>query len=280
MVTMDRGIEDKRLLVIETEFGSVLRTSQRDGNILTTVIRQAWDSGDLRTMTKHSPVRATGAHVSILGHITPAELSRYLVSTDVLNGFANRFCWVSVRRSKSLPHGGALGKLGLEPVLKRLADALQFARNAGEITLDEQASKLWEDVYEPLTTQRPGLFGSAVSRAAPQVLRISMVYALLDKSGYIRLPHLTAGLEIWRYCEDSARRIFGDSVGDGTADALLKALRNTPTGLTRKQITVDVFKRNKKAEQIDRALEILVKGGYAFPKINGSTEIWFCSRVK
>ncbi|MGH9338311.1 MAG: hypothetical protein ACRD1R_01660 [Acidobacteriota bacterium] len=58
--TVDYGITDKRLLVIESEFARLLNVMQRDSNTLSAVIRQAWDSGDLRTMTKASPARATG----------------------------------------------------------------------------------------------------------------------------------------------------------------------------------------------------------------------------
>jgi hypothetical protein len=69
-VVTDHGADDKRLLVVEEEFASPLRLASRDGNILSAVLRQAWDAGRLRTLTKNSPLRATDAHVSILGHIT------------------------------------------------------------------------------------------------------------------------------------------------------------------------------------------------------------------
>ncbi|MCI0825302.1 MAG: hypothetical protein J4N90_11165, partial [Chloroflexi bacterium] len=59
---IDQGVTDKRLLVYEPEFASVLRVMSRDSNTLSTQIRQAWDSGTLRTMTKNNPAVATGAH--------------------------------------------------------------------------------------------------------------------------------------------------------------------------------------------------------------------------
>src|SRR5262249_38224804 len=75
---VDEGISDKRLLLIESEFASVLRRLEREGNSASAILRQAWDTGDLRTLTKAAPVRATEAHVSLIGHITPEELRRYL----------------------------------------------------------------------------------------------------------------------------------------------------------------------------------------------------------
>ena len=91
---------------MEQEFASVLKVAEREGSTLSATIRQAWDSGNLRILNKNSPARATGAHISILGHVTKAELLRYLTSTEAANGFANRFLWVCVRRSKCLPEGG------------------------------------------------------------------------------------------------------------------------------------------------------------------------------
>ena len=68
-------------------------------------IPQAWDSGDLGTLTKNSSTRATGAHISLIGHITADELRRYLTQTEQANGFGNRHLWFCVKRSKELPHG-------------------------------------------------------------------------------------------------------------------------------------------------------------------------------
>jgi hypothetical protein len=69
----DPGVADKRLLVIEAEYASVLRVLDREGNRLSPVIRDAWDTGDLRTLTKTSPASATGAHISIIGQSPPTN---------------------------------------------------------------------------------------------------------------------------------------------------------------------------------------------------------------
>ena len=68
---VDAGVADKRLLVVETEWATVLTRIARDGNSLSAVVRDAWDHGNLSTLTKHDPLKATGAHVSIIGHVTP-----------------------------------------------------------------------------------------------------------------------------------------------------------------------------------------------------------------
>ena len=97
-----------------------LTNMARDGNTLSVSIRQAWDTGDLRTMTKNSPARATDAHVSIVGHITRDELLRKLNSTEMANGFANRILWACTTRSKELPEGGNLTDADIDPLAARL----------------------------------------------------------------------------------------------------------------------------------------------------------------
>ena len=279
-IVTDPGITDKRLLDVEAEFASVLRVSERDGNTLSAIIRQAFDSGNLRVLTKSNPAQSTGAHISIIGHITRDELLRYLTSTEAANGLANRFLWVSVKRSKSLPEGGNLGSVDFAPIIRRLRAALDFARKCGEIRRDEEAKEMWAEVYEQLGADKPGMLGAATSRAEALTLRLSLLFALLDCSSVIRIQHLAAALEVWRYCEDSARFVFGDALGDQAADAILRALRDSgPAGMTRKQISEQLFNRNKQSSEIDRALQVLARFNLAQARMDQTggrpAECWF-----
>lgn len=259
-VTIDSGVGDKRLLVVEGEFASTLRVMARDGNTLSAVIRSAWDSGDLRVLTKTSPAQATGAHISIIGHITRDELLRYLDSTEAGNGFGNRFLWVCVRRSKVLPEGGVVPEESLAAYTRKLLTAVAFAQNVGEMTRDANARKLWHQVYPGLSEGKPGLLGAMIARAEAQVMRVACLYALLDCSPVIREEHLRAALAVWHYAEESARFIFGESLGDPVADELLRVLRSAPEGLTRTQIS-KAFGRNKSASEIGRAMGALRERG-------------------
>lgn len=254
-VTVDHGVADKRLFVIEEEFASVLRVMGRDGNTLSAVIRQAWDDGDLRILTKNTPAKATGAHITILGHITKDELLRYLDSTEAGNGFANRFIWLCVRRSKELPDGGEPDPVVVEELGARLADVLA---DAPTVTMerDEEAAAMWRLVYGPLSDGGVGLMGAVLSRAEAQVMRLAAVYALLDRSHLIRAPHLEAALALWEYAERSAEYIFGDALGDPVADTILAALRRTGP-MTRNDI-VNLFGRHVNRARLDRALGALL----------------------
>jgi len=259
----DEGVTDKRLLVMEPEFVSVLRQISRDGNVLSPTMRQAWDGADLETLTKNSHQRATGAHVSIIGHITAEELRRELDAVDFANGFLNRFLLVCVKRARCLPDGGRLDVRDLEPLAQRLRLAVSEIRRHGRMTRDAEATTLWHGLYPALTTGRPGLVGAIRARAAAHVLRLSCIYAALDGTPTITRVHLQAALAVWNYADDSATHLFGDRVGDVLADHALKELRAAgPRGLTRSEIR-DIYGRNHAKEDIDRALGLLLEYGLA-----------------
>ena len=257
-VIVDEGEDDKRLLVYEPEFAGVLRVMARDGNTLSAVIRQAWDTGDLRTMVKNNPAMATGAHISILGHVTKDELLRYLSDTEAGNGFANRFMWFCVRRSKALPEGG--GTPDYQRLVQPLHDALVGARKLGHLQRDSEAREVWAAVYPELSEGKPGLFGAVTARAEAQVLRLSVLYAAMDGAEAIRLPHLKAALAVWDYAEASARYIFGDATGDLIADQIMDSLRRGE--LPRTAIN-KLFQGHAKSYRIAQALNTLLLAGKA-----------------
>jgi hypothetical protein len=100
-----------------------------------------------------------------------------------------------------------------------------------------------------VTADVPGLLGAVTSRAEAQVVRLSMIYALLDGSAVIKKAHLRAALAVWHYCNDSARCIFGSSLGDPIADRVLGELRKNLGGLSRTEIR-GIFSRNKSEAEL------------------------------
>jgi hypothetical protein len=261
-VVVDNGVEDKRLLVREGEFACALKMLAREGNVLSPLIRSAWDSTRLMFLTKNNPTKATDAHITIIGHITQDELRRLLTVSEAGNGFGNRFLYLCVRRANILPEGGHLDPHVLSALTRRLHRAVEHARTMGELRRDEGATVLWHKIYAELSTGRPGMVGALVARAEAQAMRLAMIYALLDESNVIRTEHLEGALAICEYCEASTRHLFGDAMGDPTADTILRALRNTPAGLTRTQIC-RLFGGHAKASEIDRALGVLAAGNLA-----------------
>ncbi len=230
----------------------------RQGNSLSKIIREAWDGSDLTNLVKNSPLAATGVHFSLIGHTTREELLRNLTSTEIANGFANRILWCMVRRSKLVPEGDPFPPELLTSYGARIAGIVEWARTIGEVKRDRLAKELWNGVYGPLSEGRPGLSGMILNRSESQVLRLSLVYALLDRSNAITVSHLRAALAVWDCCESSVLFVFGDRTGSPVADRILDELK-AKGELTRDEV-VNLFSRHK-TDEVDRDLAMLLRIG-------------------
>ncbi len=259
--TEDEGEPDKRLLALESELATTLRRIEREGSSLSPVLRDAWDRRPLDTLVseRNRPAARAGTnHISVVGHITRSELTRYLDRTEMANGLGNRFLWPLTKRARYLPRGSH--PPAMAGLTKRLHDALEYAKGVGELDLDDDALRMWEAVYPSLSDAKPGLAGAMVARGEAHVLRLALIYALLDQETAIRPPHLLAALAVWTYCEESVLCIFGADLGDPDADAVLGQLQAVPRGLTTTELHA-TFDRHWEAARMARAVKTLVELG-------------------
>jgi hypothetical protein len=258
----DAGVSDKRLLIAEPEFASVLKQTQREINTLSPVLRSGWDGRPLALLTRTAPARATSAHISIIGHITQTELRRHATTVELANGFLNRFVLAVVRRVRLLPEGGNPEPLKNSGLARYLASVLQHAHTAGQVKLDPAARELWWQIYPQLTHPGEGLTGHLTARAEAHTIRLALLYALLDGERHIQPQHLDAGVALWDYAARSATWALGDATGDPLAEQIHAALTNQPQGMTRTELR-DLFQRHQTGERLDQALHALTTTGRA-----------------
>jgi hypothetical protein len=259
------GISDKRLFVTESEFAQPLRVAKREGNTLSVVIRDAFDGKTMRTLTKNDPTTATGAHISIVGHITRDELVKELTSSDISNGFANRFLWICVQRKKLLPDGGK--PLDLRPFEAKLRKNIRMV--TGQLQRSKEAGEYWHHIYHEMAISRPGIWGNVTSRGEALTLRLSMIYAILLGSQTILLEHLKAAHALWKYADESARFIFGNRQQMGPMELkIIQAIEGQP-GINRRELFQAVG-GNIKVQKLNDILDALVQKGLILSK-NEST---------
>lgn len=274
------SVQDKRLYIVESEWSSDLRVMMRFTNTLSPVVRNAWDGRPLQVLTRDAPLRVTDAHISIVAHITQDDLERYLGQTELFNGFANRFLWACVERSKLLPDGGQIASKVISSLAQQLKESFEFSKGLKEVGLSTNAKHLWRKEYARLTRDVPGLVGAVTSRAEAQVRRIALIYALIDQSRTVRTKHLRAALEAWRYCTDSALYIFGGRESESAEDKILAALILAEEGLTRTQIN-DMLHHHKSKSDISRVLQDLNTRGLVHKMMietaGRPAEVWYSS---
>jgi hypothetical protein len=253
---------EKRAFVIEPEFARLLTINAREGSTLSPILRAAWDDGRLELRHSKARMVATGAHVSLLAHITPDELREKLGSIEVASGFANRVLFVLSRRSRKLPAGGQIPSDLVMEYASQLTAAIRFARGVGKMRRSVEAEALWEQTYneEP---DREGVIGTVCDRWQAQKLRLSVIYALLDHSATIGPEHVIAAEAFWRYCVASAEWIWGGASGDRITDRILKELRSVyPAGVSRDDAR-GLFARHISSDRLTAALDNLCQHGLA-----------------
>jgi len=258
-VIADPGEPEKRALLMEPELSRVFKVMSREGNTLSPIIRQSWDGVEvLKTMTRHSPLQATNGHVSFIGHITLYELSHYINELQTASGFGNRFLFCHAQRSKMLPFPAPFDKEEMKKLAIRLKDVFVYAEeNIEEITWDEKARAMWGEIYPELSKDVPGILGELTARSEAHTTRVACIYAVADKTDKIREEHLLGALGIWDFCAQSAKYIFRAKMENKVADKIYSALGTSPgMEMTRWEIS-NLFGRNKTAEEITEALELL-----------------------
>jgi hypothetical protein len=228
-------------------------------------------------MTRKNSSHASAPRIAIISHITVDELRAEMTDLSAGNGFANRFVYAAVRRSKALPFGGNIEHEALEALARKLKVA-QMAAPYQEIRFDRAAEKCWREIYPELSEGRHGIYGSITARSETQAIRLALIYALLDSQEKIGIGHLGAALEVVRYSNESVRFVFGDTTGNRTADTIMRALRANPDGMTRSAISSDLFGRNAPADQIGEALSLLLQFSMIYNQRvetgGRPTEIW------
>ena len=275
----DPGASDRRLLVSEPEFARVL--SGRELASLSPVLRQAWDGRRLGLLTRNSPLRATEAHLALIGHITAAELRHCSTTLSVANGFLNRFLFVPCRRVQLLAHGGEkkdpLAETGLK---ERLAEVLGHARCAGGLRFHPDAEEHWTTSYEEMSElSADGVTGALTARAEAHSIRLALIYALLDGASSIEVEHLEAALALWDYAARGAEWALGDTTGVALAEQVHSHLVDNPGGVALTQLH-ELLNNNHTAAELREALKALEQAGRAEcrkkknPKGGRPAEIW------
>lgn len=259
----DVGEGDKRVLFREEELARIMAAGGREGSTLSSVLRQAWDSAPIGIVTKAQRMHCAEPHVSVIAHCTRDELGSILGRRDLYNGLANRFLWTWASRSKLLPHGGSVREAELKGIAADIAAAVDHALTMGDalVPWSDEARGLWEREYPDLSKERPGSLGAILARSEAHVLRLSLVFALADRSRCMTPEHLSAALAVWRYCAESARVIFGEKSGDRMGDKFLSVLRGASSPMTQAAIAA-ALGWNYKAHDIAARLEELHAEGW------------------
>jgi len=227
-------VHDPRLLIREGELTSILRVASRDGSVLSAVIRDAWDGRQLQNNVKKSRLVApAGSMITIVADVTLDELRRELHSSEIANGFANRFLFGVVRRTKKIARPV---QIDVSKHVEPIRDVLRWAQRIDSpIGFTEPGAQAWGAAYERLEDEA-------------------------EQAGGLAPNHIESALTVWDYSASSVRHIFASASGDPIADKIVEAVDRNPEGLTMTKVYALGGNHDPKA-RIELAIERLVGGG-------------------
>jgi hypothetical protein len=130
---------------------------------------------------------------------------------------------------------------------------------------DTAATELYSSMYNEWGGDWEESAGGVItflSRCAPMVVPLSLLYALFDGAPMIRLEHVEAARALWDYSTRSVRFLFGALTGNEFADRIVRKLRDSG-GLPKARIYA-LFGNNADRGKIDRARALLEKMKLAY----------------
>lgn len=280
----DSTVTDKRLLLLEEEFPRILKVAGRDKNTLSDTLRRAWDNRKyLQNQSLQNPFKASRPHISLIGHTTREDLLKHLSEVEAENGFANRIMWCAARRSKKISIPTNIDWRAIPGLIPQLHSIVTHFQNISRIDWSSDAKTDWNSFYDQLPEKASGMIGKITARASGHVLRLAMIYTVLEDTNpaMISREALGAAIAVWQYLLASARYVFGQTTGDKKADKIYLALRREPSNrLARYQIRRDVFADHISSLDLDSALGILYDlklvdfNNEAVPNSNRAAQFW------
>ena len=197
-----------RLVWIMPEMSLLFNAMDRDGSVLSQMLRQAYDFDLIENerSSKKNSVIATNYVLGMMGTITPRELREAMGEINWSNGVANRFLWNIGSRTK---------KLKTSRTIPDFTEwALRFQKILGlDMHNEETGGQAFDyspdglDCWNAWVDSLPedddeSNFGLSQARSKPNCLRVAALYAQLDErrlEGWklaVEPRHIEAGIEI------------------------------------------------------------------------------------
>ncbi|MFY7940015.1 MAG: DUF3987 domain-containing protein, partial [Burkholderiaceae bacterium] len=196
-----------------------------------------------------------------------------MASRDLTNGFFNRFLPIWAEREKVLPFPQATPQHVVDALANRVLEVLAFCKaerwvehDHMRLELSPVAQKLYAQLYlgELSDNSHGERITALIERRAPMLLRLAMLFALMDLTTTVGEQHINAALAWIRYSVESVKFVFASGVDEHavaevnqTAQKIIDFLKKSGQA-TRWQLTKECFGGHQSKAKIDEALDELL----------------------
>jgi hypothetical protein len=241
-------------LVYEQECDSMIRSMKKDPK-LGVLLRKGYDGATLSHRTSQADVTVKKPHFAAIVHAQPKNLAKVFGSTDATGGSFNRYLYLAVERSKTLP---VFAEADNDDLIAEQASKLRriaaFAREVDCVTIGKKEAAKFEKIHRPavealLETDNDDL-SQMTERSMAYMIRIAALYALADLRDKIKSKDLDSALALVRYSVESLSALtpHADSLVGKIADIVREAGEMSRSELS------DALGHNVPARAISNAL--------------------------
>lgn len=268
-------VDDKRLWIVEPEFANVLAQGKREGNTLLPALRDVWDGGSIKPLTKNQGIWATHPHIALHGNITPGELAAKLDAKEINGGTVNRLLMVWAERTRLVALPAPTDRDLVAEFARRLEEVIRWAKGSypsdkegRRASLVPSAAELYQRLYPELRKPHShgDLVAAATERRAPICLRIALLHAILDQSLTITAEHVRIGHAWAQYGAETAAYVLAGMGGQARdtekEQKVLAFLGKQPRKEADRRALINVcFQKHIEAKTLDRVLKPLLDDG-------------------
>ncbi len=262
------GERKVRLIMLGELLSLFAKASQQSlGNIIP-ALTELYDMKDIINPPVHQkdvkPAREP--FLSIMAGTTQDWLQKALTERDIYGGFANRWLYFYGLPKDPMPNPPKVDpdkRNKLVQELNQIRDWTESVPN-GEITISDEASKLFDDYYRGgyyRRCQQPGLIPTLIVRIQDFIWKIALLYAVDTMSEAISRDHLEAAIAVGNYLESSVSEVFvsfGTSNGKAQETKLLDFLKAEGGPVPERE----VYRRfNMSAKELESAVTPLLRIG-------------------
>jgi DNA replicative helicase MCM subunit Mcm2 (Cdc46/Mcm family) len=198
-------------------------------------------------------------HLVVVGQMTPSAFRSGVDNLSLANGFMNRFIPILVARPHLIPWPGETSKRSRD----LLGDLIHRCAHApkGILRLSPKARRIYEQWYLTREKRRehlPEKVAQLTARGNANVIRLAVIYALLQGSLTIRTQEIRAAIAIIEYADASANFLL--ATGKVGLEAKITKILESKSPLSRDELHRALGGHNTK-EELNRALNALEEAG-------------------
>lgn len=229
---------------------------RRRSDDLASTICDTFDGFDLPAWS--DPTRSVPPPTAFIGQVRAAVIEEVSVEAAQV---AARCIWWDHSRDDHRYTVQPLAVDDLNAVATQIAESVLRQRARRQVHLDDSAELAWEQALPNIVAQgAQDIVDACKDHAAAQVLRMALIFSLLDSTAQVQAAHVEAALATWGEHFDSVMRLFGDTLPCNLPDTIRGILIQAQAPLTTSELHA-AFNNHLPARRLKAALEELVAEG-------------------